>query len=309
MISIVAPAFNEAENIEVLCNRITDVMKDLGHDYEILIVENGSVDNTLEKLIGLNRQDARVKYISLSRNFGHQGGLIAGLSHAKGKAVISMDADLQHPPELIPDMLKLWKQGFEIVYTNKKEDKSLSFLRRILTHLFYYIMSKISGLQLSFGQSDFRLMDRKVVDVICNMPEKNKFLRGMVDWVGFKKVGIEYDVSPRFSGRSKFSYLNLFSFAFTGILSFSKIPLRLFLFSGMFISIASILQTLYILILFLFLPRDPSIPHGWMTITTSIYFLSGVILMAIGVLGEYIGIIFEQTKNRPEYIISHKSER
>ena len=309
MISIVAPAFNEAENIEVLCNRITDVMKDLGHDYEILIVENGSVDNTLEKLIGLNRQDARVKYISLSRNFGHQGGLIAGLSHAKGKAVISMDADLQHPPELIPDMLKLWKQGFEIVYTNKKEDKSLSFLRRILTHLFYYIMSKISGLQLSFGQSDFRLMDRKVVDVICNMPEKNKFLRGMVDWVGFKKVGIEYDVSPRFSGKSKFSYFHLFSFAFTGILSFSKIPLRLFLFSGMFISIVSIFQALYILILFLFLPRDPSIPHGWMTITTSIYFLSGVILMAIGVLGEYIGIIFEQTKNRPEYIISHKSER
>ncbi|MBF0472796.1 MAG: glycosyltransferase family 2 protein [Nitrospirae bacterium] len=309
MISITAPAYNEAENLEELCRRITNVLKDTEYDYEILIVDNGSSDKTLDILTELNKQDARIKYISLSRNFGHQGALLAGLNHSKGDAVISMDGDLQHPPEKIPEMLTLWKQGYEIVFTNKRENNNISYLRRIFTYLFYFIMSKISGLHLSYGQSDFRLLDRKVVDIICNMSERDKFLRGIVEWVGYKKIGIDYDVSPRFRGISKFSYLHLFSFAFTGILSFSKIPLRLFLISGMFISLTSIIEALYIVIRFSFFAMDTTIPHGWLTITTSIYFLSGVILMAIGVLGEYIGFIFEQTKNRPEFIISHKSDR
>jgi len=308
MISITAPAYNEAENIEELCRRITSVMKDTGYEYEILIVDNGSSDNTLEILTDLNKHDARIKYINLSRNFGHQGGLLAGISHSKGKAVISMDADLQHPPELITDMLALWKQGYEIVFTNKREDKDLSHIRRMFTHMFYYIMSKISGLHLSYGQSDFRLLDRKVVDVICNMSERDKFLRGIVEWLGYKKIGIDYDVIPRVRGTSKFSYLNLFSFAFSGILSFSKIPLRVFLFFGILISLISIIEALYIVIRYSFFTSDPTIPHGWLTITASIYLLSGVILMAIGVLGEYIGIIFEQTKNRPEYIVSKRSD-
>lgn len=308
-LSIVIPAFNEAENIPELYARICQVMKNEHYDFELLIVENGSVDQSLEILKGLNQKDKRVQYLSLTRNFGHQGALIAGLENSRGDIVITMDADLQHPPEVISQMLREWEKGFEIVYTIKRYEKSYSFLRKMVDNAFYFIMNKLSGIVLH-GQSDFRLLDRKVVDAICHMPEKNKFLRGLTMWVGFRHTGVEYDVTARFAGSSKFRMNHLIKLAVDGIFSFSIIPLRIFTFTGLFISALSFAWGIYYSIMRFvsYLNGDTSsYPLGWATIIIAMLFLGGVQLIGIGLLGEYIGRVYDEVKARPDYIIREKS--
>ncbi len=310
LVSIVAPAYNEEENLPHLCERVRSVMEGMGRDFELIIVENGSADRSLEILKDLRRKDGRIHYVSLSRNFGHQGALIAGLEHARGDVVISMDADLQHPPEVIPEMLKLWEAGYELVYTIKRENATQPFIRRLVNRQFYAFMSRASGLELTGGQSDFRLMDRKAVDALIRMPERNKFLRGLSRWIGFRQVGIEYDVPPRFAGESKFRLGHLLRFALDGILSFSVIPLRLFTLFGFLVSVAAFCYGLFIVGsgAYAFITGyHGRIPPGWATVGAAVFFLGGVQLMGIGLLGEYLGRVYDETKGRPAYLVREDS--
>lgn len=308
-VSIVTPAYNEEKNLIHLYERIRSVMEAAGRDFELIIVENGSDDNSLELLKKLHNKDKRVNYLSLTRNFGHQGALFAGLNHTQGDVVVSMDADLQHPPELIPKMLELWEKGFDVVYTTKKQNKTQSFLRRSIDNFFYRIMNKLSGIQLH-GQSDFRLLGKKVVDTLCNLPERNKFLRGLTTWIGFRQTGIEYEVCSRFSGESKFCFPHLIKLAIDGIFSFSIIPLRIFTLLGILISGLSFIYGICIVLFKVFTLVSGSsgvIPPGWVTIAFVMLFFGGIQLIGIGLLGEYLGRVYDEVKGRPVYIVNETS--
>lgn len=310
MLSIISPVYNEAENLPELCARIRTAAESVKEDYEIILVENGSTDGSLRIIKDLSGKDSHIKYVSLSRNFGHQGAIIAGLTYARGAAVISLDADLQHPPELIPKLVGLWRKGNEVVYTIKKIDAQEKGWRLFLTKIFYKLINSISDLDLSYGQSDYRLLDRKIVDEVLKIPEKNKFLRGMVHWVGFSQTGVEYEVEPRKRGSSKFSFRNYINFALDGIFSFSTIPLRVFLWCGLAVASFCVIWGLYYLlmgVINLFLPHRDLLPPGSATITVGVFFLGGVQLIGIGCLGEYIGRIYSQTKERPDFIVKEKN--
>lgn len=313
LLSVVFPVWNEEKNLLPLYSQVSEALGKTGEAYELVFVNNGSRDTSSEIIKMLAQKDPRVRYVSLSKNFGHQGGLLAGLAFSQGDAVITMDADLQHPPSLIPRMIELWKQGYEVVYT-KKQNYQTSWWRRRQVQIFYWLLSKLSRLKLSFGQSDFRLLDRKVVDLINRMPEYRKFLRGLVEWVGFRQIGLEYEVSKRHAGDSKFSFRSLSSLALDGILSFSFLPLRWSLWMGLIVAGFCLLYTaytaslgilkLYFGIEFVGLP----IPPGWATLTAAVLFLASIQLIAIGVLSEYVGRIYEQTKGRPVFIVQEASE-
>jgi len=310
LVSIVVPAYNEEENLVPLFERVCRVMDRLGTCFELIVVENGSTDGSLETLKALHSSDDRLHYVSLSRNFGHQGGLIAGLDHCKGDVVLTMDADLQHPPEVIPEMLALWRQGNEVVYTIKRRQGEQPVIRRAVNASFYRVASYLSGIELSGGQSDFRLMDRKAIDALRGMPENNKFLRGLARWIGFRQAGIEYDVPPRVAGESKFRFTHLFRFALDGILAFSILPLRVFLFAGLAISILSFGYGFHIMLLGVhayMTGHFGRLPPGWVTASSAIFFLGGIQLIGIGLLGEYLGRVYDEVKNRPTYIVTEHS--
>ena len=304
LVSVAFPVFNEAENLEMLHAEVTRALETTGLAFELIFVDNGSTDASLSIIKRLSETDPRVEFVSLSRNFGHQGALLAGISHAQGEAVITMDADLQHPPALLPDMVRLWQEGFEVVFTRKRR-YPVHGMRLRQVKLFYWLMSKWSGLHLSFGQSDFRLLDRKVFEVFLRMPEARKFLRGLVEWVGFRQTGLEYDPLPRHAGESKFPFRALVSFAVDGIISFSLLPLRWSLGLGFIVASMSFVYGIAMVVMGLlnYAGMSVPLPPGWATLVVSILFLSGIQLIAIGMLGEYVGRIFEQTKGRPEFIV------
>ncbi len=305
-VSVVFPVFNEEGNLLQLHSEVTSALTSSGVSYELVFVDNGSTDGSLELIRQLCAKDTGATFISLSRNFGHQNAIVAGMSFATGDAVVTMDADLQHPPDLVPEMISMWKAGTDVVYTTKR-NANLPVMRRWIVKSFYSIMSKVSGVQLEFGQSDFRLLDRAVANVILQMSEYHKFLRGQVQWVGFKQQGLSYDVRERFAGESKFSYSDLFAFALDGIVSFSRYPLRLVTWIGLVVSTISCSYVLWILAVWackaLGFAYQAHLPPGWVTLTVGILFLGSVQLIAIGVLGEYVGRIFDQTKGRPNFIV------
>jgi dolichol-phosphate mannosyltransferase len=307
-VSLVFPVFDEAENLENLCAEVTGALEMTGVAFELVFVDNGSTDESLSIIKRLCDSDPRAQFVSLSRNFGHQGALLAGISHAQGAAVITMDADLQHPPALLPDMIRLWQEGYEVVFTRKRR-YPVRGIRLRQVKLFYWVMSKWSGLHLSFGQSDFRLLDRKVFEVFLKMPEARKFLRGLVEWVGFRQTGLEYDPLPRHAGKSKFPFRALVSFAVDGIVSFSLLPLRWSLGLGFSAALFSFLYGITIVVMGLLNVAGVRVwlPPGWATVVASIVFLASIQLIAIGMLGEYVGRIFEQTKGRPEFIVREAS--
>jgi glycosyltransferase involved in cell wall biosynthesis len=304
LVSVAFPVFNEAENLEMLHAEVTRALETTGLAFELIFVDNGSTDASLSIIKRLSETDPRVEFVSLSRNFGHQGALLAGISHAQGEAVITMDADLQHPSALLPEMVRLWQEGFEVVFTRKRR-YPVHGMRLRQVKLFYWLMSKWSGLHLSFGQSDFRLLDRKVFEVFLRMPEARKFLRGLVEWVGFRQTGLEYDPLPRHAGESKFPFRALVSFAVDGIISFSLLPLRWSLGLGFIVASMSFVYGIAMVVMGLlnYAGMSVPLPPGWATLVVSILFLSGIQLIAIGMLGEYVGRIFEQTKGRPEFIV------
>ena len=273
-ISIVFPVYNEEGNLELLYHQVKEALNSVNCDYEMIFVDNGSTDYSLNIIKELRNKDPRILYISLSRNFGHQNALFSGMSTCCGDAVITMDADLQHPSSLIPLLINKWRSGIDVVYTIKKEAR-LSFIRHIMVKIFYWGISKVSGLKLSFGQSDFRLIDKKVLQVILQMPEYHKFLRGQISWLGFKQEGISFDVSQRHSGQSKFSYRDLFSFAFDGIFSFSRYPLHVVTLAGMTIALLSFLYMIYDVLrpwaLKVFFNSDIPLPPGWTTLAVAVF--------------------------------------
>lgn len=302
LISVTAPAFNEELNLRLFCERLKKNLDPITVNYEIIIVENGSTDDSYALLRELSREDSRVKYVQLSRNFGSQGGLIAGMTHSTGDVVITMDADLQHPPEVIPRLIDCWCEGFDIVGTRKKSVEYTGRIRRWTSRLFYRVMSDVTGLSLSDQQSDFRLLDRVALDAILALPEKDKFLRGLSNWVGFRQTSIDYVPEVRKFGYTKFGFLSLIAFALHGLVSFTALPLRIFSFVGLLVSLFALLNALYLLCIWLFdIGSEP--PSGWLTLGTGIYFLGGLQLLGIGMLGEYLAQNLIESRRRPNFIV------
>lgn len=303
-VSVVAPAYNEEEVIARFCQTVREVLEALDVTFEIIVVENGSWDGTLAELRRLRAGDDRIHYVSLSRNFGHQGGLLAGLEQSRGQVVVTMDADLQHPPQLLPEMIRLWRQGYEVVNTFRREDPSLPRVHYWTKRIYYRLLSMLSGLDLASGQTDFRLMNRQALNALLAMPERGKFLRGLAAWIGFRQNGVTYDVPPRLAGHSKFRFSDLFRFGLDGIFSFSIIPLRLFTLLGVVVSLASLAHVLYTLVVWVHMKFTGfQIPPGWFSLASGIFFLGGVQLLGIGLLGEYVGRIYREVQHRPVYLV------
>ena len=301
-ISIVAPAFNEEENLQGLYEEICSTLDENSEDFEIIIVDNGSTDGTLKLLKKLRAADPRVGYVSLSRNFGHQGGLIAGLEHCQGGVVVTMDADLQHPPNTIIEMLDHWKEGVDVVQTVRRNDTNTHRLRKILNGLFYSLIRRLMGAGMSTSQSDFRLMDRKALDALLALPEKDKFLRGLAGWIGFRQTYVAYTPRMRTAGLSKFKFRHLTSFTINGILAFGILPLRLFTIFGLLVATVTILYGLAVLVSAIFQGTD-TLPPGWATLAIAVSFLGGVQLIGIGILGEYLGRTLGEARARPAYVV------
>ena len=297
-ISIVIPSFNEEGNIRPMIKRLESILSSFS-DYEIIFVDDGSTDDTLALLKDAHRQNNHIKYISFSRNFGHQFALKAGIDHSAGDCVISMDADLQHPPELIPDLINKWQEGYDIVYTIRENDPKLSFLKRKTAQFFYQIMNSLSSIKIDPGTADFRLLDKSVVNILIDIKEYSLFLRGMIAWLGFKTYGIKYQPGDRFWGSTKYSTKKMLSFALNGITSFSIKPLRLSILLGTFISIIGFGYGLYAIYMKLF--TDQTIT-GWASILVSILFVGGIQLIILGIIGEYLGKLFIQSKGRPNSV-------
>ena len=304
-ISIVIPAYNEEGNLIPVYQRIKSMFEKMqGYSFEIIFVNDGSRDNTQSRLEEMALDFPEIKYIEFSRNFGHQPAVKAGMDYADGNAIISMDGDLQHPPELIPQMVQKWEQGYNIVYTIRSYPKEISYFKRKTSDLFYQFLSQISDVDLTNGGgSDFRLIDASVAQVMKNLKEDDLFLRGLTSWMGFKQTGIEFVAGERFSGQSSYDLKKMLKFAFTGITSFSVKPLYLATYLGFIFSSLSLLYIPYVLYAFL----TKTEISGWASLIMTIVFFGGVQLIILGILGIYLGKIFKQVKGRPNYIIRSKN--
>jgi glycosyltransferase involved in cell wall biosynthesis len=299
LVSVVIPAFNEAENITVIIERLECVFSKTDYNAEYILVDDGSKDKTMPMLKNMAKVKATLFYIEFSRNFGHQLALKAGLDRATGDCVISLDADLQHPPELITEMLEKWEEGYDVVYTRRIEDKALSFKKRKTSTYFYKLLNALSSIDLEEGTADFRLMDRKVIDVFRDFEENDPFIRGLVKWMGFQQIAIDYIPSQRFSGASKYNLKKMMRFALHGVTSFSIKPLYTAVYLGFVFSFLSILYLPYVLFSF----YEGMEVSGWASLIMTIVFFGGLQLIILGIIGIYIGKMFMQTKNRPNYII------
>jgi glycosyltransferase involved in cell wall biosynthesis len=298
-VSIIVPVFNEEENLVPLLQRLFEALE-YDKNFEVLFVDDGSTDGTIEKLRLLSHQYSTVRYLSFSRNFGHQCALRAGLMHADGDCVISLDADLQHPPEVIPEMIARWREGFEIVLAVRSQDNSLPFLKRLTSRLYSRTINSLADIHLEECAADFRLLDRKVVSLLQSLPEGNLFLRGIVDWVGFKKSIIRYRQADRFSGTTKYSLRKMIRLAMQGITAFSVRPLRLATLLGLIIAGFASMYALYAVFIYVFTDRTVT---GWTSLIVSVLFLGGMQMFLLGIIGEYLGRLFMESKRRPDYII------
>ena len=299
-VSFVVPVYNEVSNLKEFHKRMTAVMAALTYDYEIIFVDDGSSDTSPILLQELADQDNHVEAYLLSRNYGHQLALTCGLDHAEGDAVITMDGDLQHPPEMVPEMLANWEKGFQIVQTIRKATEDASFFKRFTSSVYYLLINKLSRVEITPGGSDFRLMDKQAVQAFRLYRERARFIRGMVNTLGFKVARMEFVAPPRFAGKSKYSLHKMLHFALDGITAFSNLPLRWALYCGLLCGLISLCVILHVL--FEKYVMNDAVP-GWATMTVSITFLGGIQLIGIGILGEYIGRIFEEVKQRPLYIV------
>ena len=299
-ISFVVPVFNEEENIREFHRRLTQVMAPLPYDYEILFIDDGSKDRTSQLIRELAENDPHVQGYVFARNFGHQLALTCGLDQSTGDAVISMDGDLQHPPEMVPELLKKWEEGYEIVQTVRKATEDATWFKNITSRLYYKLINSMSEVRVTPGGSDFRLMDRKAVDALNRFRERARFIRGMVNTLGFRYTTLEFVAPPRFAGHSKFSLRKMLRFALDGITAFSRVPLRLALYVGCIAGLGSILLIGHVIYV-KYIIQD-AVP-GWTTLAAAEFFLGGVELIGIGIVGEYVGRIFDEVKQRPLYII------
>lgn len=304
-ISVVIPTYCEEGNIFELFEKLhVELSKSNIHSYEIIYVNDGSRDNSLLKIKELASRDECVKYIHFSRNFGHQNALRAGLDFAKGDAVISMDADLQHPPELISTLIEHWKAGNKVVYTKRKDTNDLSFFKKLTSKMFYKLVNYLSETKLEEGTADFRLLDRSVVEALKKFNESNLFYRGIIPGLGFKQYGIDYIPNERFSGQTKYTFSKMVRFALTGITSSSAKPLYFSIYLGAFLALCSFIYALYAIYVSIFTTEAVA---GWTSTIASILFIGGIQLMMLGIVGIYLGKLFSESKKRPNYIIEESN--
>jgi len=303
-ISIVIPVYNEEANIAVLTERLEKVLR--GYRHEIYFIDDGSRDGTLEKIKEMCSSNSHLHYLSLSRNFGHQNALKAGLDHASGDCVITMDGDLQHPPELIPRMLEKWQEGFEVVYTIREDHRDVPLFKRITARLFYGFINLIADVEVQEGTADFRLLDRSVVDVLKNMNECAPFYRGIVPWTGFRQTGLHFKPLPRYAGRTKYTLGRMIAFALCGLVSFSNMPLRLATLLGFGMAITGFVIGLKAVIEYL-ITRN-TVP-GWASTIVTVVLVGGVQLIILGIIGEYLGKLVNESKHRPHYIVRESSAK
>lgn len=303
-ISIVVPVYNEQGSLKELCARLTAVLKPLNLAYEIIMVDDGSTDQSLETIQELRQADPRLKYLSFSRNFGHMVALSAGLDHAAGDAVITMDADLQHPPRLVPRLIEQWEKGAEVVNTVRRESKGAGPFKKYSAGAFYWLINRLAKIDLAPNTADYRLLDRKVVDTLNSLRERSRFFRGLVSWVGFRQSFVEYEADPRFAGRSKYSLGKMIAFAIDGITSFSAAPLRLATYLGLASALFSFIYIIYAVYAHFFTKNTL---EGWTSVLVTVLFIGGIQLIFLGVIGEYLGRVFEETKQRPLYIVRAKA--
>jgi glycosyltransferase involved in cell wall biosynthesis len=300
MISIVVPVFNEIEVIGAFYSRIKRVVDELdSFAYEIIFVDDGSKDDSYVKLKSIARSDQNVKVVKFSRNFGHQIAITAGIDIAEGDAVVLIDADLQDPPEVIKDFISKWQEGYDVVYGIREKRRGESNLKLLTATLFYRLLKMLIKIDLPVDTGDFRLMNRRIVNRFKELKETDRFVRGLVSWIGFKQTGIYYERDKRYAGETKYPYKKMIKFALDGITSFSSIPLRLATWLGYF---TSFLAFLYLTSVFVQKALGYTV-QGWATIMVGMLFLGGVQLICLGIIGEYIGRIFNETKQRPMYVI------
>ena len=304
-ISVVIPMYYEEEVAEECYKRMTGVLKGIeNYEYEIIFVNDGSKDKTLPILEEIASKDKNVKVISFARNFGHQCAVTAGLQYVTGDAIVIIDADLQDPPELIPEMLKLWEEGNEVIYGKRKTRDGESKFKLLTAKMFYNTLNALSDVEIPKDTGDFRLVDRKVVDVINSLPEHNKFLRGLFSWVGFEQKAFEYERKERFAGKTKYPLKKMLKLASDGIIGFSTKPLKFVGGLGIFAIIVSVLILIYSILSFAF--KWNNLTAGWTSIMVATTFFSGTILISLWMIGEYIARIYDESKARPQYIIKKK---
>lgn len=298
-LSVVIPVFNEQATLSELHRRLSDQLRGISRHYEIVFVDDGSTDGSLPLLLQLHDDDPRVKIVSLTRNFGHQPALTAGLEHVSGRAVVCMDADLQDPPEVLPSLVEQWRQGFEVVYAIRRKRKE-SVFKRAAFRIFYRVQARLANIPIPLDSGDFALIDQRVVKLLNRLPERNRFIRGLRAWVGLRHSGVEYERDRRFAGKTKYSFSRRAGFALDGLFSFSGFPLRLVSLIGLVTSVVSFAGIGVVLYYRLFTTH--TIP-GWAATVIVILFLGSVQLLAVGILGEYVIRIFEEVKRRPVYLV------
>lgn len=299
--SFVIPIYNEISGLDELHTRVTALLEKLDAPAEVVLVDDGSSDGSYEKMIELHKTDSRFKVLHLSRNFGHQIAVTAGLDNTAGDAVIIMDADLQDPPELVIEMAEKWRAGYEVVFAVRKRREGEGIFKKITAAMFYKLMRKLAQIDIPLNTGDFRLVDRAVVDAICAMPESSRFLRGMFAWAGFKQIGVEFDRPERFAGETKYPLRKMLRLAADGILSFSSLPLKWVLYLGVFVASISFI---YGLIAIIIRVGPFSAQPGWASLVVLITFLGGVQLIALGIIGQYLGRVFDEVRHRPLYLVS-----
>lgn len=299
-ISVVVPLYNEEPNIDYLFERLEGVLKRFNTTYEIVCVNDGSKDNTLNCLVEHHYRNPAIKVVNLSRNFGKEIALTAGLDHARGAAVVPIDADLQDPPELIEELVAKWREGYDVVYATRRSRRGETWFKRFTAKSFYQVIDNISGVPIPRNTGDFRLLDRRVVDAIKQVPERTRFMKGLFAWVGYKQTSVLFDREPRLKGATKWNYWRLWNFAIDGITSFSLLPLKVWGYLGLIISSLSFIYATFLIIRTLIFGIDWP---GYASIMVAVLFMGGIQLLTLGIIGEYLGRVYEEVKGRPLYLV------
>ena len=303
-ISVIIPLYNEAVNIEALYHALDASLQPLNRTFEVLFVDDGSRDSSFELVKNLHARDNRIRGISLSRNFGHQVALTAGMQHARGGVIITMDADLQHPPEVIPDLLREYSKGFDIVNTRRLDSPETGYFKRITSRSFYRFINLVGEVSIPESSSDFRLMSRRALDSFLQFSERDRFTRGLVSWMGFRQSVITYACPPRLAGKSKYSLRRMIHFAVDGITSFSAKPLRIASYTGIVVFILGLLYAVFAIVQHF---SGRTIP-GWTSLLVTVLLLGGIQLLSLGIIGEYLARIFNESKARPLYFIKDQAD-
>jgi len=303
LLSVIVPCYNEEAVLRATHARLNEVLSQITDDYELVFVNDGSADETQQILTLLQRQDPHTRVLLLSRNFGHQIAVTAGLEVASGDAVVIIDADLQDPPEVIPQMMERWREGNDVVYGIRREREGESKFKIWTSKVFYRLINRLSETKMPLDTGDFRLLDRRVVEVVKTMPERARFLRGMVSWAGFRQVSISFDRAPRHAGASHYPLRKMISFAMDGIISFSLVPLKIAIWIGflsIWIAVAGIIVAIVDRML------NNQLPRGWASLFVAVLFMGGVQLVSLGIIGEYLGRIYTEVKRRPLYVVQER---